>query len=101
FVKSAGSEGLKVNVDLGTIIRNGEALEDVFAAENIPFISHVHISMPGLKVIEPGAEYEKTVELLKGAGYDRYISIEMLDQKAEDIGNVEKTVNYLIDLAER
>ena len=70
-----GSEGVKVNVDLGTIIYNEE---DVDYLKQIPeYINHVHISEPGLKVIEKRSLHNSLFSILEEIGYQKYISIEM------------------------
>lgn len=71
----SNSEGIKVNVDLGTIIYNEE---DINYLKQIPeYINHVHISEPGLKTIEKRDLHSQTFSLLKKIDYDRYLSIEM------------------------
>lgn len=70
-----GSEGVKVNVDLGTIIYNEE---DINYLKQIPeYINHVHISEPGLKPIEHRAIHGQLFSILREIGYERYVSIEM------------------------
>ena len=44
LVKKIGSKGFLVNLDLGTMIENKEALNVI--AEDINLINHVHISRP-------------------------------------------------------
>lgn len=70
-----GSEGVKVNVDLGTIIYNEE---DINYLKQIPeYINHVHISEPGLYPIAQRVLHNTLFDLLKEMGYEKYVSIEM------------------------
>ncbi len=45
MVKRLQSPGLAVNLDLSTMISNGERLRDF--VDDIKYVSHVHISEPG------------------------------------------------------
>lgn len=90
----AGSAGCKVNVDLGTIIQNGETLQTVF--ENINLVSHIHISEPGLNRIKKRTLHQELADGLKKAGYDCYISIEM--KNLEDIQAVQDVCRYVADV---
>lgn len=87
----SGSEGVKVNVDLGTIIYNAEDL--VYLRQVISFINHVHISEPGLKTIEERDLHKQLFRILHKEGYNRFVSIEMGCQK--DMNQVKSTIEYL------
>lgn len=70
-----GSNGVKVNVDLGTIIYNKESINYL---KKIPeFINNVHISEPGLAAIEERELHTQLFSILNEIGYDRFVSIEM------------------------
>jgi len=70
-----GSDGVRVNVDLGTIIYN---VEDINYLKHITkYINHVHVSEPGLAMIEKRELHVKLFSVLKEIGYERYVSIEM------------------------
>ena len=75
LVKKLGNPGLAVNLDLGAILDNGERLRD-FAAD-LSWVSHVHISEPGLAPIQPRPEQEELALVLGAAGYRGFVSIEM------------------------
>lgn len=88
-----GSEGVKVNVDLGTIIYNEE---DIKYLKIIPeYINHVHISEPGLRSIEHRAMHGLLFSLLRDIGYERYVSIEMGNR--EDISEVQRIVKDIYE----
>ena len=92
----SGSDGIKVNVDLGTIIYNEE---DINYLAKIPeYINHVHISEPGLKPIEHRDLHKQLFEVLKQIGYKRFVSMEM--GNCNDTQKVIEIMNYLKLLAE-
>lgn len=94
FIKEVGSKGFKLNLDYGTIIYNEESIEDLVSY--IHLINHVHISEPNLKLIEQRDGHKALMQMLKDAGYDRYVSIEM--GKRDDIKDVYRTIDYLTTL---
>lgn len=86
-----GSEGVKVNVDLGTIIYNEE---DINYLKQIPeYISHVHISEPGLSAIEKREFHRQILEVLQSIDYNRFVSIEMGNKG--DLAKVKEIVKYI------
>ena len=87
----SGSAGIKVNVDLGTIIYNEE---DINYLKQIPdYINHVHISEPGLKPIEKRELHQQVFSILKFIGYQRYLSIEMGNCNDEE--TLKQVMNYV------
>ena len=92
----SGSQGVKVNVDLGTIIYNDE---DVEYLRQIPeYINHVHISEPGLAIIEQRELHQQLFYILADINYDRFVSIEMSNRG--DLSLVKQIVDYLKSLSE-
>lgn len=91
FAKAVNSKGLKVNVDLGTIIYNGESLEPL--SKNPEFINHIHISEPNLVPIKKHEIHQKLYNLLKTTNYQNFISVEM--KKPEKIGIIEEVAKYI------
>ena len=86
------SKGIKVNVDLGTIISNEE---DINYLKLIPeYINHVHISEPFLNLIEKRILHQQLFSILKELEYSRYVSIEMGNKG--DIQNVKDIIQYII-----
>lgn len=90
LVKKLGNPGLSVNFDLSTVLYNGERLED-FAAD-MPLVSHVHISEPGLAPLQPRPEHKHLAAMLKETGYQGFVSIEMGSTRAE---NVLAAIDYI------
>ena len=86
-----GSNGVKVNVDLGTIINNEE---DINYLKQIPeYIYHVHISEPGLNLIEQRGLHVELFEILSDMAYDKYVSIEMGNKG--DLQKVKEVISYV------
>jgi sugar phosphate isomerase/epimerase len=87
FVKAVNKEGLKVNLDIGTMICNNEDLALVAAEPGL--VNHIHLSEPHLA---PLMQREIHTEL-KGLPYERYLSIEM---KAQDsLAPIKAAVEYI------
>lgn len=75
FIRKVGSEGLKLNLDVGTMICNDEGLDVLDHNENL--INHVHISEPGLSVIVKRDMHRSLKDLLDDIRYSGFVSIEM------------------------
>lgn len=84
FIKDIDSDGIKLNLDMGTIIANQENFE--VDSDNIKIINHVHLSEPFLKKIKKRQISQKIISQLLKNNYMGYISIEMgLVQDKNDI----------------
>lgn len=94
LVKTVGSKGFLINLDFGTMIQNGEDLHVVEAARQ--WLNHVHISEPGLALIEHRAAHKELAAYLKDTGYDRFVSLEIKTQ--ENVQNVKDAMHYLQDI---
>ena len=91
FAKKVGSNGLKVNIDLGTIIYNNESLKPLL--ENPELINHIHISEPNLVPIKKREIHQELSDLLKTINYQKFISVEMKNPEKIDI--IEETAKYI------
>ncbi|SHI33128.1 Sugar phosphate isomerase/epimerase [Butyrivibrio fibrisolvens DSM 3071] len=91
LIEKVDSKGFKLNLDMGTMIENGEDVSVLNGKESL--INHVHVSEPGLKVIEKRELHKKLFDKLRECGYDRYISIEVSRQ--ESIETLEEMMNYV------
>lgn len=91
LVKLIDSEGIMVNVDLGTIICNDENL--CIIKENINLVNHIHISEPYLVLIKKRSIHKELADLLKESKYEKFISIEM--GKRDYIEEVKNTIIYI------
>lgn len=90
----SSSEGIKVNVDLGTIIYNEEHI--YYLKQIQEYINHVHISEPGLNLIEKRDLHKQLFAVLSAIGYDRFVSIEMGNKG--DVNKVKEIMNYISSL---
>lgn len=94
FVKRVNSSGIRLNLDIGTMIQNGET-PDVLKG-NMHLVNHIHISEPGLVKIFQRDIHRQLFLLTQDYGYKGYVSIEMGKQKSvEDICEVMKCVKDL------
>lgn len=81
FVKSVGSQGLKVNIDLGSMIANNENI-DYSIKKAAPLAGHFHISLPGLERIKCDENFHNNIaKSIRESGYLGAVSIEMLGNK--------------------
>lgn len=90
------SKSFKVNLDLGTIIQNGESIYELLTENNIPLVSHVHYSEPNLKMLRQRNDHKEILRILEEGGYENYISIEMrMPERSRDVLTV---IEYLRSL---
>ncbi len=82
--------GLGINLDLGTIIQNGEDIEEIVPM--LPLINHIHISEPHLAPIVERPIHRQLRELLLEYGYKRYVSLEMATVSADEM---KKSLDYI------
>jgi len=87
FVNNVNCPGCRVNVDLGTMIYNGEPLS--ILEQNVDLIHHIHLSEPNLVPIQPRELHKQLCRL----SYNGYLSLEMKDPK--DIGAVREALIYM------
>lgn len=80
------SKAFKVNLDMGTILTNGENIYELLTEDNIALINHVHFSEPNLRTLRQRPEHFEVIRLLEEAGYDRYVSLEMrMPERPEEL----------------
>lgn len=91
LIENVGSEGFKLNLDVGTMIENGESVSVLQGKEHL--INHVHISEPGLKPIERRDLHQALSEMLRISGYNGFVSIEA--GKREDVDEVKEMMQYV------
>lgn len=75
LLKKLDNPGLALNFDLGAVLSAGDRVAD-FAAD-MHWVSHVHISEPGLAPIQKRPEHRDLALLLGAVGYKGFVSIEM------------------------
>ena len=91
FVEKVDSKGVLLNLDLGTMIENGEEVDILREKES--FINHVHISEPHLKPIQRREIHKRLANYLRDVNYDRFVSIEV--GKQDNIGELEAMMNFV------
>lgn len=91
FCRKIGSEGVKVNIDFGTILYNKENPHLIKTYKNT--VNHIHLSVPHLEYVEKIKEHSTLKKVLDKIDYDGYLSIEMKNQN--DINKVKQAVLYL------
>ncbi len=91
LIEAVDSKGFLLNLDVGTMIENHEPVE--LLEGKVKKINHVHISEPGLKVVQQRNLHTELKELLQREGYQGYISIEMKD--SGDLQDIENAMDYV------
>lgn len=91
LIKSVDSSGFKLNLDVGTMIYCEESA-DILKGK-VPLINHVHISEPGLKLIEKRKLHDNILEVLQKENYQGFVSIEMA--KTDRIDDIENVMEYV------
>ena len=93
LVKRLDSPGLAVNLDLSTVLAQGEHLQSF--VDDLRYVSHVHISEPGLAPIQPRPEHKELALMLGAVGYQGYVSVEMA---ATDLETIRRTLAYIAEV---
>ncbi len=75
LIEKVNSRGFRLNLDVGTMIENGES-ENLLKGF-VKYVNHVHISEPNLKPIKERELHKGICKVLADEGYKGYISIEM------------------------
>ena len=75
LVDQVSSPGFLVNLDVGTMLANGEGVDQL--SGRVGQIHHVHISTPGLGPVAPHPLHGELAALLREEGYGGFVSIEM------------------------
>ncbi|MCM1231860.1 MAG: sugar phosphate isomerase/epimerase [Ruminococcus flavefaciens] len=91
LIKEVGSHGFMLNLDVGTMIQNGENVVEI--EDYIPLISHVHISEPGLQPIQERTLHYELKNILQGNKYSGFVSIET--GNANSVALLEKEMSYV------
>ena len=94
LIEQVNSPGFLLNLDVGTMIENGESLSLLKGRAGL--IHHVHISEPGLPPIKPRTLHEALRNFLADEGYTGWVSIEM--NKSGGLSAVEKAMAYVKEI---
>ena len=93
-IERVSQPGLQLNLDLGTVIATAESLD--ILCNRVDVIHHVHVSEPGLKVIEKRELHRELAQLLRCGGYNGFVSIEM--GRVDSLNTLERTMEYVRDI---
>ena len=93
LVKRLDNPGLSVNLDLSTVLAQGEHLQSFI--DDMQYVSHVHISEPGLVPIERRPEHKELALLLGAVGYRGFVSVEMAHT---DVDTIRRTMDYIAEV---
>lgn len=74
LARDVASPGFGVNLDVGTMLTNGEMWDDSW---DVSLLTHVHVSEPGLAPVERRALHAQIAERLRACGYEGFVSLEM------------------------
>ena len=80
LVERVDSRGLLLNLDVGTMLANGEDCTELEG--RIGLVNHVHISEPGLKPVQERPLHQELKKVLQEERYGGFVSVEM--GKTED-----------------
>ena len=94
LVEKVGSDGFKLNLDIGTMIHNEEDVSVLNGRESL--INHVHVSEPGLKPVKQRRIHKTLFEVLTSCGYEGFVSIEAGRQ--ESLAELEKMLKYVEEI---
>ena len=94
LIKMVDSDGFLLNLDVGTMVENGEDVSVL--AGNEKYIHHVHISEPGLKPIKKRDLHNKLADMLRSVNYNGFVSIEV--GKQERLDDLASMMKYIKDV---
>lgn len=101
LVEAMDSEGFLLNLDVGTMIENGESPD--LLKGHVHQINHVHISEPGLKPVEKRPLHRRLAEILAEGNYQGFISIEVGKNNlgTEPLVVLEDMMRYVTEIFEK
>lgn len=94
LIEAVSSPGFKLNLDIGTMIQNGESVSELKG--KVKLINHIHISEPELRSIKKRELHRQLKDILNAEDYQKFISIEM--GKTDDVQVVNKVMGYVKEI---
>lgn len=94
LIEEVNSDGFKLNLDIGTMICNDESVGII--EDKVEYVSHVHISEPGLAPIKHRTLHKDLLGILAEKDYEGFVSIEM--GNSHGLLEVEKAIDYVTGL---
>ena len=98
LVGEVGSDGFRLNLDVGTMLENGERVEVLEGSAAA--VSHVHISEPFLKPVVMDRDrrlfHGELAAFLRENGYQGYVSVEMgkIEDAQSRLGMLDEILAY-------
>lgn len=86
MAQKVASPGFKVNLDLGTMLENGEDAKDLCG--HVGQINHVHVSEPMLKTVKKHHLHKELAAVLQKENYKGCVSVEMKAQPLDVLAEV-------------
>ena len=100
LIQTVNSDGFRLNLDVGTMIENNEAVSVLNGAEHL--INHVHISEPGLIQIKERTLHRELAAFLRSVSYEGYVSIETGKRNSGDstdsLNDLFRTMEYVAEI---
>lgn len=96
LIEEVDEKGFLLNLDVGTMIHNKEAVEELEG--KAAWINHVHISEPGLKLIEQRSLHKELACFLRENAYSGFVSIEMGKQERFEEALMEEIMCYVKEI---
>lgn len=94
LIEEVESDGFKLNLDVGTMIENGEDIAVLKGHAGL--INHVHISEPNLVPVQKRKLHNELNEFLRQEGYEGFVSIEM--KTTDDIDGLKRIMEYVVSV---
>lgn len=91
LIDEVGSNGFKLNLDVGTMIYNQEAVSEL--AGKAEYINHVHISEPNLVLIEKRKLHQELADWLREVKYEDFVSVEI--GRRDNLTDIENVLCYV------
>lgn len=91
LISRVDSQGFLLNLDVGTMIQNGESTDILKGKTHL--INHVHVSEPYMKPVIARDLHEQLAGLLRSSGYNGYVSIEVAT--VDDVAVIGSMIGYV------
>lgn len=94
LIKKIDSSGFRLNLDIGTMIENGEDIEVL--KENWTLVNHVHVSEPFLAPIQKRLLHRELAHEMRQNGYSGFVSVEMGSQS--NMEQIKEAMAYVAEV---
>lgn len=94
LIREINSEGFKLNLDVGTMLYYQEGVDMLKGQVNL--VNHVHLSEPGLRMIEKRMIHQELLEVLRREGYEGFVSIEI--GRVGNLNDIRRAMAYVREI---